>query len=82
MLELEAGDMVVLPAGVGHCNEGASGDLLVVGAYPGGAAWDLRRGEPAERDEVLCNLAAVPLPGADPVHGTDGPLSRLWRAGG
>ncbi len=81
-LDLGAGDAVVIPAGVGHCNEGASGDFLVVGAYPGGAAWDVRRGEPAERREVLRNLAAVTLPETDPVQGAHGPLMRLWRATG
>lgn len=79
-LELGAGDAAVIPAGVGHCNEGASDDFLVVGAYPGGAAWDVRRGEPAERAEVLRNLAAVTLPETDPVHGAGGPLVRLWLA--
>lgn len=78
-LALDAGDVAVIPAGVGHRDEGAGGDFLVVGAYPGGAAWDLRRGDPAERDEVLRNLATVPPPDADPVHGTGGPLMRLWR---
>lgn len=77
-LEVAAGDVVVIPAGVGHCKEGASGDFLVVGAYPGGAAWDLRRGDPAEWDVVLRNLAAVPLPDTDPVGGET--LPRLWRA--
>ncbi|MFZ1429866.1 MAG: cupin domain-containing protein, partial [Geminicoccaceae bacterium] len=33
-LDIEAGDAVLIPAGVGHCNLGASADLLVVGAYP------------------------------------------------
>ena len=75
---LAAGDVVVIPAGVGHCNEGADGDFLVVGAYPGGARWDVRRGDPAERDKVLRNLAAVPLPDSDPVGGADGALLRLW----
>lgn len=79
-LGLAAGDVAVIPAGVGHCNEGASGDFLVVGAYPGGAAWDVRRGEPAERGEVVRNIAAVPLPETDPVRGAGGALTRLWRA--
>ena len=42
--------------------------------------WDLRRGDPAERDEVLANIAAVPLPEIDPVHGQEGPLTEIWRS--
>jgi uncharacterized protein YjlB len=71
------GDVLVLPAGTGHCNEGDSGDLLVVGAYPGAMSWDVRRGDPAELDEVRANIAAVPLPSSDPVGGG---LTRLWSA--
>jgi uncharacterized protein YjlB len=51
---------------------------MVVGAYPEGMAWDIRRGDPAEHEEVLENIDAVPLPDADPVHGADGPLPVLW----
>jgi hypothetical protein len=29
---------------------------------------------------VLANIAAVPLPGTDPVHGPGGPLTGAWRA--
>jgi uncharacterized protein YjlB len=76
--QVREGDVLVLPAGTGHCNAGASGGLLVVGAYPNGMRWDLRRGDPAERDEVLANIAAVPLPDADPVHGAKGPLGEFW----
>jgi uncharacterized protein YjlB len=79
-VELQAGDVVVLPAGTGHRNLGASDDLLVVGAYPPGQRWDLRRGDPADRPAVLANIAAVPLPTTDPVFGADGPLVALWRA--
>jgi uncharacterized protein YjlB len=78
--EVARGDVVVLPAGSGHCNAGSSADLLVVGAYPNGMRWDLRRGDAAERDEVLANIAAVPRPDTDPVHGADGPLTEIWRA--
>ena len=77
--DLVAGDVVVLPAGTGHCNLGASADLLVVGAYPPGQQWDLRRGEPGDRPAVLATIQAVPLPGTDPVHGPGGPLVTLWR---
>jgi uncharacterized protein YjlB len=80
--EVQPGDVLVLPAGTGHCNAGSSGELLVVGAYPDGMGWDIRRGDPAEHDEVLANIRAVPLPGTDPVHGPGGPLEELWRAAG
>lgn len=73
-----AGDAVVIPAGVGHRLERGASDLLVVGAYPDGCAWDLRRGDPTEWDEVMANLAAVPLPGTDPLQGAAGPLIEAW----
>ena len=76
--EVSSGDVLVLPAGTGHCNVGATADLVVVGAYPNGMWCDLRRGDPAERDEVLANIAAVPLPDTDPVGGADGQLMELW----
>jgi uncharacterized protein YjlB len=80
--DVRPGDVLVLPAGTGHCNADSSADLLVIGAYPDRMEWDIRRGAPAEHDEVLANIRAVPLPGADPVHGPDGPLCELWRAEG
>jgi uncharacterized protein YjlB len=79
-VQLSAGDIVVLPAGTGHCNAGSEPGLLVVGAYPDGMRWDLRRGDPAEYDEAVANIARVPLPDTDPVEGREGPLAELWSA--
>jgi uncharacterized protein YjlB len=79
-LELRAGDVVVIPAGVGHRLEWGSPELLVVGAYPEGRSWDVRRGDPSELAEVMANLAAVPLPAADPVEGAGGALHGVWSA--
>jgi len=79
VLTVRAGDVVVVPAGVAHCNQGQSSDLLIVGAYPdNGRMPDLRRGKPAEHDAAGRAVAAVPLPAADPVKGVDGGLARLW----
>lgn len=80
VLEVRAGDVVVLPAGVGHCRQEQSPDLLIVGAYPQGmrTGLDTRRGDPSEHDEVLCNIAEAAMPACDPVAGPDGVLTRLW----
>ncbi|MBV8888467.1 MAG: cupin domain-containing protein [Alphaproteobacteria bacterium] len=78
-LELSAGDVVVIPAGVAHKREAASPDLLVVGAYPRGQNPDLCRAGAGERAAALPAIAAVPLPAADPVAGSAGPLMQRWR---
>jgi uncharacterized protein YjlB len=79
-LTVSAGDVVVVPAGVGHCNKRQSADLLIVGAYPDNASRpDMHRGKLAEHAAVAQNVGAVALPKADPVAGTQGPLQRLWR---
>jgi len=72
---IRAGDVVVIPAGVAHRNEGASVDLLVIGAYAGGRDYDMcKGGEP----DVVSRIADLPTPEADPVYGPRGPLLRAW----
>jgi uncharacterized protein YjlB len=80
-LTVAAGDVVVVPAGVGHCNVRQSADLLIVGAYPDNAARpDMHRGRVGEHDAVAANVAAVAMPAADPVQGMVGALARTWTA--
>lgn len=78
---VEAGDVVVLPAGTGHQNLGASDDFQVVGGYPDGQRADLLRGQPGERPAADARIRAVALPTSDPVRGRDGPLVELWKLG-
>ena len=78
-LEIEAGDVAVLPAGTGHQRIAASRDFLVVGAYPAQGTYDLCRATPAEHARAKALIPKVPLPDADPVYGSDGPLLKLWR---
>lgn len=80
ILTLEAGDAVVIPAGVGHCRRSATSDLIVVGAYPRGQEdWDLKRATEAERSQALDEIPKVPLPITDPITGQSGGLLDLWR---
>jgi uncharacterized protein YjlB len=73
------GTVLTVRAGVGHCNQAQSADLLIVGGYPDNAQRpDLRRGQPAEHDAAVAAIGTVPLPPADPVQGLDGSLPKLW----
>jgi len=76
---IQAGDILLLPAGTGHKNLGQSPDFRVVGAYPEGQYPDMNYGYPGERPHVLSNIKSVPLPSRDPVEGEKGPVFTLWR---
>jgi len=83
VVEVNAGDVVIQPAGTGHKNEGSSDDLLVVGAYPEGQAdYDLMRGDPGEMEAAAALIAGVALPSADPIYGPGGPLAEHWKDAG
>ncbi len=79
-VELHAGDVIVIPAGVAHQNIGASDDFAVVGAYPDGRDWDLLRGRPGERPTADRTIAALPIPDNDPIYGVEGPLRQIWKS--
>ncbi len=68
-LEVAAGDVVLIPAGVGHCRLDMSGDLSVVGAYPEGQEADLRRDTAGDFRGAAERIAKVPPPQRDPVTG-------------
>lgn len=78
-VELEEGDLVVLPAGTGHKRIKGSANLLVIGTYP-----------PGQEDNDICKsrtecmnadamTAGVGVPETDPFYGADGPLLSLWK---
>ena len=76
-IEVRAGDVLVIPAGVGHKNL-ESTDLGVVGAYPDGRDWDVNRGEEGERPAADKTIAALPVPATDPLQGEEG-LPKIWQ---
>ena len=78
-VNVTAGDVVVIPAGVAHMRLAAN-DLGIVGAYPRGQHPDLCRSPVADPDRAARAVAAVTIPARDPVHGSGGPLLANWQA--
>src|SRR5262245_63617582 len=77
-ITLVAGDVVVIPAGVAHKNDGASADFRVVGAYPAGTSPDMQYGKPGERPGTDRAIARIGLPAGDPVGGAA--IALHWKA--
>jgi len=79
-LAVTAGDVVVLPAGIGHKRLDASADLLVVGAYPRNCRFDQKQPGQMDHEAACAAVRAAPLPEMDPLDGSGGPLMELWGA--
>ena len=75
----QAGDVLIIPAGVSHKNVDQSPDFRVVGVYPRDQTWDMNYGKPTERPQADEHIKNVPLPETDPVFGKTGPLILLWK---
>ncbi len=74
-----AGDVLVLPAGMGHCRLESDANFSVCGAYPHGQEdYETCRAEDLPLDEAAARIARVALPAADPLYGADGPLVAAW----
>jgi uncharacterized protein YjlB len=76
VLEVNPGDVLLLPAGTGHCNLGSSDDFLVVGAYPPGQHADICREAPTEAQ--LEKIETLSFPDKDPVQGLQGAIHQYW----
>lgn len=77
-IKVKKGDAVLLPAGTGHQRLSASADLLVIGAYPPGAANDLKRADEADKALIRTRIGQVAKPALDPIVGQNGPAITLW----
>jgi uncharacterized protein YjlB len=78
-IEISAGDVAILPAGIGHQCISASDDFCVIGAYPPGPEMHVTLPTPENHQQALKTIPAVRLPKADPVTGEDGALVKLWK---
>jgi uncharacterized protein YjlB len=70
---LNKGDVVVLPAGVGHRLLEDYGGFNMVGSYPKGKSWDMCYGRDGEEEQVK-NIAGLGWFERDPIYGDKGPV--------
>ncbi|WP_190277406.1 cupin domain-containing protein [Taibaiella lutea] len=77
-VRIQAGDIVVIPAGVAHKNLMDENAVTCIGAYPKGYDYDMNYGKLNERPQADKNISEVPLPDYDPLFGKDAGLVKLW----
>jgi uncharacterized protein YjlB len=78
--EVEKGDVMVVPAGVGHrlledLSEGSGFEM--VGSYPKGKEWDMCYGKNGEEEKVE-RIKNVEWFNKDPVYGDQGPVMDVY----
>lgn len=79
IVDLSAGDVILIPAGVGHYSVSEHTDYQFVGGYPNGHAWDLKTGlEEEDRSQVLQAIEGVGMPERDPIFGYKGLMFEKW----
>ncbi len=77
--EVQAGDVLMIPAGVAHKELGFTTDFACVRAYPPGQHFDMNYGKEYERPAADQNIRKVDLPKTDPVYGQNGALLQHWQ---
>lgn len=78
-IKLQQGDVIILPAGVGHKCLKHSEDFNCVGAYPQGKNYDINLGRNKELEKGLANIKNLAQPSKDPVFGKEGFLKAFWK---
>ncbi len=71
-VRIEAGDVIVMPAGVSHEHVDASDDIMMCGGYAGGRDWDNIQEEFLSDDlyRAACKrIMSLPIPDRDPATG-------------
>jgi uncharacterized protein YjlB len=79
IVNLKAGDAVVIPAGTGHQCLSATRTFLVIGAYPPSGTYDECGPTLEEHGRNVKAVRKVGRPRKDPLFGSDGPLLKAWR---
>lgn len=78
-IEMQPGDVVIIPAGVGHKRLSGSAGFQVVGAYPPGQNGAITKAGDLALEQAAKKISGLPLPGRDPVTGEAPGSIACWR---
>jgi uncharacterized protein YjlB len=73
-VKVGTGDVIIIPAGVGHECLQATSSFLVVGAYPSTGTYNECRGSFQERGQAIRAIRRVSVPKQHPLYGRRQPL--------
>jgi uncharacterized protein YjlB len=77
---VETGDVIIMPAGVGHYSLDNSLDYQFVGGYPNGAEWNsILSLKNEDSISIIEEILNIPIPDSDPIFGNKGPLFDFWK---
>src|SRR5262245_26217567 len=79
-VDVEAGDVCVIPAGVGHRRLDASPDFQMAGGYPRRQQGNIVRPGDLDDETIAREIAAVVLPETDPISGKNDGVVAAWAA--
>lgn len=68
-VDVSAGDVLIIPAGVGHFSLSGTTDYEVIGGYPAGRAWDMVYNERDKYEAAQVTINQLMLPSFHPLLG-------------
>ncbi len=78
-IDIEKGDVLILPAGVAHQNLNSEDSVKCVGAYPNGIKYDMKYGKADERPKADLTIKKVPTNIKNPVFGHIMGIPKYWK---
>jgi uncharacterized protein YjlB len=77
-VDVEVGDVCVIPAGVGHRRFDSSGDFQMAGGYPPGQEGNIVRPGDLDDARIAREIAVLALPETDPISGRADGVVAAW----
>lgn len=79
IVSIKSGDVILIPAGVGHYSLGNEEFYEAIGGYPNGEEWDMIFDEKDKYAVAIERIRQIPIPKKDPIFGSDGLLFEYWK---